>query len=289
MGGTRVKLISLQIEKLYGCYDYSVDFNPDVTFIYGTNGCGKTTILNITEAIITGQLFKLFDYNFKKIELVYSPKGDVKRKKRIEIEVAKHTLLVKFNDRKEEIFMHEDSIIADRKSKDIINRYFERYDILSKIKETFNYVYLPLNRSMAPFEKDEKYYYMQRYRLRMDSDFIFDINANDIAMTQIESLIEYNHSKINSTITKISDEFRNSILKSLLEFNQTYDIDTILSEMNLRNNTISSLQKIRSDYIKMLKELELLTATEEEKFNHFFDSFISDFIDFEKTMLKSHQ
>jgi ABC-type enterochelin transport system ATPase subunit len=42
-----------------------------ITAVVGTNGCGKTTILNITEAIITGMLFKLFDYAFESISLQY--------------------------------------------------------------------------------------------------------------------------------------------------------------------------------------------------------------------------
>lgn len=54
MGGMIVKLVDLLIEGLYGCYNYNVKFNTDVTFLYGMNGCGKTTVLNITEAIITG-------------------------------------------------------------------------------------------------------------------------------------------------------------------------------------------------------------------------------------------
>ena len=51
---THMKLKKLIVKKLHDAYDYSVDFNNDITFLYGTNGCGKTTVLNITEAIITG-------------------------------------------------------------------------------------------------------------------------------------------------------------------------------------------------------------------------------------------
>lgn len=81
MEENKVKLISISIKNMYGCYDYNVNFNTDVTFIYGTNGCGKTTILNITEAIITGQLFKLFNYDFHMIKLAYAPKNYKAEKK----------------------------------------------------------------------------------------------------------------------------------------------------------------------------------------------------------------
>ena len=68
--GICMKVLRLQVEKLYGHYNYdNIVFNSDVTFIYGLNGCGKTTILNITEAIITGQIYKLFNYDFHKIIL----------------------------------------------------------------------------------------------------------------------------------------------------------------------------------------------------------------------------
>ncbi|MFK4946531.1 MULTISPECIES: hypothetical protein [Lactococcus] len=39
-----MKLENLFIEKLHGIYNYDVDFNEDITFLYGSNGCGKTTI-----------------------------------------------------------------------------------------------------------------------------------------------------------------------------------------------------------------------------------------------------
>lgn len=285
MEDKKMKLIGLNVTRLYGCFDYSVTFNADVTFIYGMNGCGKTTILNITEAIITGQLFKLFDYEFSKIQLLYAKNRDIKKTKKIEIKFFKQSIIVNFNSCEKEIkklINSDDSRSLERSARDVFRLYFEEYPILLKIKETFNYVYLPLNRSMIPYENDENYYYLKRYRIRMDPEFIFDMNANDIAMLQIESLIDYHHSKINSTINKISDEFRNNILKSLLEFNQTYDLHTIIREMDLQNNTISNLQKIRTDYIKMLKELELLSLTEEEKFNQFFDMFIGEFIKYQQ-------
>ena len=51
-----VILSKLTVKKLYGNYDYDVKFNADVTLLYGTNGCGKTTILNIITSIITGSI-----------------------------------------------------------------------------------------------------------------------------------------------------------------------------------------------------------------------------------------
>lgn len=64
--------IKLQIEKIHGHYNYNISFNSDVTFLYGENGCGKTTVLHILGAILTGQLQKLFNYSFQRIVLEYT-------------------------------------------------------------------------------------------------------------------------------------------------------------------------------------------------------------------------
>ena len=42
-----MRIESLDIRKLHNLYDYSVQFKPDLTFLYGSNGCGKTTILRV--------------------------------------------------------------------------------------------------------------------------------------------------------------------------------------------------------------------------------------------------
>lgn len=102
MGRGIMKLLGLTVQKLYDCYNYNVNFNTDVTFIYGANGCGKTTILNITEAIITGQLFKLFDYTFEKIELRYASSSDLNDIKFIQITNDKESLSIKFDNKEYE-------------------------------------------------------------------------------------------------------------------------------------------------------------------------------------------
>lgn len=278
-----MKLIGLSVNGLYGCYDYNVNFNTDVTFIYGMNGCGKTTILNITEAIITGQLFKLFNYRFKNIKLIYAKSKTIKNWHNIEIESYKQCLSVIFEEKKEKIRrlpIGDDIRIAEDNARELSHRYFERYEFLLKIKNTFNYVYLPLNRSIAPYYNEENYYYMQRYRLRMEREFALDKNSNDLAMTQIESLISYHYSGVSSKISNINDEFRNNILKSFLDFNKNYDLRSVLQEIDLENNSINDLKKIGKNYVKLLDELDLLTLDERKEFNSSFNSFINTFIEY---------
>ena len=71
---SNMKIKHFKIEKLHGYIDYNIKFNNDVTFLYGNNGCGKTTVLNIITSIITGKIYELLNHKFKSITLLYSSK-----------------------------------------------------------------------------------------------------------------------------------------------------------------------------------------------------------------------
>lgn len=64
-----IYLTSLLIRKLHGIYDYSVEFNRDLTILYGENGVGKTTLLHIISNIIEGDFERFFFIKFSYIEL----------------------------------------------------------------------------------------------------------------------------------------------------------------------------------------------------------------------------
>lgn len=54
----------------------TIDFKDNLTILVGKNGCGKTTVLNILNAIITKSYNKLLKYNFKKI-IFESDEGNI--------------------------------------------------------------------------------------------------------------------------------------------------------------------------------------------------------------------
>lgn len=206
-----MKLLRLQIEKLYGHYNYeNIVFNSDVTFIYGLNGCGKTTILNITEAIITGQIYKLFNYDFSKITLAYAPKCNIKEVSRIIIIKDDENIWVTFKNHDYRILNHSNMIKEGRGQENNIEKsrfYFHEYEFLLEIKRIFNYVYLPLNRSSVVYDiEDEESFYLYRHTRNFYVDDMFDEPVNkDLAMVQIERLIRESCNRINNRITHISD------------------------------------------------------------------------------------
>lgn len=139
---------NLKVIGLYGNYNYSVNFNKDITLLYGTNGCGKATILNIITSIITGSIYKLFSYKFESIILTYIDEKEnngtnqivLLRKDEDEIEISfrSNTSLIKKSqipeDRRRRIDFYDEI-------------YFEEYSVLKRIRTEFNFVYLALNRA----------------------------------------------------------------------------------------------------------------------------------------------
>ena len=61
-------LTSVKIKSLFGLYSYELDFSNRINFVTGPNGFGKTTILNLIEALyscnfkyISGVVFDYFE------------------------------------------------------------------------------------------------------------------------------------------------------------------------------------------------------------------------------------
>ncbi|HAV4521283.1 AAA family ATPase [Acinetobacter baumannii] len=64
-----MKLISFKAKKVFGIFDFNIDFNQDINLIIGKNGTGKTTFLKIIIAIFSKDYIYLSQINFESIEL----------------------------------------------------------------------------------------------------------------------------------------------------------------------------------------------------------------------------
>ncbi|MES2190145.1 MAG: AAA family ATPase [Pseudomonadota bacterium] len=67
-----LKLTRVRVEGLFGCLDHEIPLNEEgITFIHGPNGCGKTTVLKLLDGALSCQLSRLWEVEFKSIEITF--------------------------------------------------------------------------------------------------------------------------------------------------------------------------------------------------------------------------
>ena len=268
-----VILSKLTVKKLYGNYDYDVKFNADVTLLYGTNGCGKTTILNIITSIITGSIYKLFSYKFEKIVLNYYDERDNKIKKRVSlIKKIEDNIEIDFQEQMQNIIKIQMPEERRHRVDSLDALYLEEYPVLKEIRKEFNYVYLALNRAAALSNNDE-YYYMKRRRFFLEEDSIIEPDRIDPEIRYVESLINRRYVNATTQTNKINNEFRNSILKSALDVNIQTDLGKFLSDFNVSALRKTDISEIKNSYMKILSDLQIISEEEKKQYAVFFDNY----------------
>lgn len=261
-------ITNLVINQLYGKYNYSVSFNKDVTFLYGLNGCGKTTVLNIIAAIVSGNVQNLLRYTFNYIELHYEDsKGNNDRT--IFIQKKSEGMHVDIGN---QIFHLVDSQLNTPIGiDDMENRDDEAYLLSNSLKSIFNYVYLPLSRTV--YENSD-----MAYENRVGRDFYFDNghikkmeSAYSKAMKNAEELIRNNYRESVAHIARINDDFRNDILKSLLETDTRTEMEDIFQKLFESEETIKDIHNTKVKYLELLDSLNI--KSDDKDYGKFFDDF----------------
>ncbi len=253
--GKNMFIEKLEIKDLHGIYNYVINFNEDLTFIYGENGCGKTTILNIVSSIVTGKIYNLFSYKFSEITLTYSINKKIFEKITISKKDNAYVVLLSEDEIEEEI---EDIELYSRDDDEIAfeRRFMNMYESPSILKDKFNYIYLPLSRnSQNVTNASERNFMRRRSSFYSEKDIINKNYLND-SLHYVEEIVRNGYMRINSSELSINARFRSDIFTSSLKVANRYGYNAINDAFETKGSqSISNVDKNKNEYIKLLKSI----------------------------------
>ena len=258
-------LKSIHIEGLFGKYDYSIDFNKDISIWVSENGAGKTTILNIIVAILTSDKNTLMSIEFKKITINISEKRYIIDKDKysqfsgndIEIEQLLDELLMyapKYSFMKLRSDFERKQYIDLKYIEKLYSRYLDsnsevyrnRYILkaLEKLKEV---LYKDLLRVLSEIKGalcEDILFYPTYRRVEVSLDKVFLDYGNKYNKNELSSkYIGFGMNDVKNRITNVLNKMRKDASTAYLEMNAN-----IISEL-FKNNV--------SEYIKPYKAIEM--------------------------------
>lgn len=227
------KIKKVSITGFWGIHTIETDFFNDVNIFIGKNGTGKTTFINLLQAVISVDLDSLYNLRFDEITIILSQNSRTRK-----IVVAKIATEVTYKSIRFQIGTSVYTIpyIVERDIKYITRKtgrfpqqlYKNIQDIKDAIQSLIKVSYLSVNRDSI-FKEDG-------YR-ESRKDEIY--NAIEARMGELMNDLTSYQLQLESDLSKLSKGFQENVLRSML-FNEEFDYVDINQQINIDQRKLST-------------------------------------------------
>lgn len=237
---------NIRIDGLWGrSKPLTLEFDEDFNFLIGQNGTGKTTVINLIAAVLTGDFEQLDRFQYDRIQIKLRTKGSRKRPIVEVIKTQKENIpyfsiqySVRESSTAPSVLFDFDKFEEERSYRTVPprirrERYAARfYDIRTQLQALFNVRWLSINRASEEFTPDE------------DRKFA--------------SMVDRKVADLTSEIVKYLGRLTKRYADETLEFQQASLISLINSESEFKLNELVKNINLDEERTALEKAFELL-------------------------------
>lgn len=267
----------VKIYNLFGTYDVKLNLknNYNMKIYVGENGIGKTTILNILHAILTGEVQKIINIDFEKIDVISNDKLYKFKKKDMLLSLNLNEVIKKMRTLLRINLSHSvQKDLEELAKKDDVVSF---YNVLLELKENEEISEKFYNRLISEifYSNSEK----ENNNLLNENNWFLYLENLNVENKKVMYFPTFR--RIEEELLNIDEEFnRRKAERDVLNFDYNNpsikmlksgmrDVETIIEkiEKKVEQNSINSFNKVTGDMMTYLLKEEtasFLNSTDEE-------------------------
>lgn len=263
-----MKINSFKAEGVHDYLRWDLNFFPDLTFLIGINGSGKTSALKLILGLTSPAFQYLNQINYQFCEVICSSAGD-ERNIIIRADQNKSentfTLSITINGsttKTEPIkrFLRNESTIYDNDELSQMEQRhkeaFEDLAVTKKIREIATPKFLGLDRRIYEGTiidqryRNRRQFLHPKYRNR-NYDGFPEPQAIDVSLEEVQSLVFDYIRQIPRQQLQISDDFKQKMFSQSFEFVEAYNVEVIPATsaiISRKQNVLNAIENLGFDY-----------------------------------------
>lgn len=155
------------------------------------------------------------------------------------------------------------------------HQFVKEYPIVQTIRDSFDYVYLPLERiSNSRLSNNEQFSEQSRIIHKQ----FYRYNSKDASMDIVKYLVDSQMRHVNYKIRELNEKFRNDVLETMFVLTgQQLDFSGLISYFR-NENVLDELNNLKEKYVTLLRDLNIINNTNREENNYldYFEKLLND-------------